>query len=369
MTKLKIAYVVSDLKRVGPTNQTLNIIKNSKYKESSIVITLFKEDKNDTMISEYKKNGIKIECLNLNRVTFLFSGKKKLLKELKKYKIDIVHSYGVKPDCLCNKICSSNKISHIITLRNYPKEDILTRMNFFKGIIALHYHLNALLKCKNVVCCSKTICEKMKNDYPQKNWYYIQNGIDIEKFRKIDKNEKEKLREKYNFDKDRIIFISTGSFIPRKRIEETILGFIKSESNGILLLLGEGFLLNELKEKYSFYKNIIFYGKVPQIEKFLQLSDFFVSSSESEGLPNGVIEALATSLPVVLSDIPQHKEILDQIKDAGITYKLGNIDEMSKAINNIYIYKNNNINVRNSPFTMYNMSKKYIDFYEKIRGE
>ena len=108
---------------------------------------------------------------------------------------------------------------------------------------------------------------------------------------------------------------------------------------------------------------------MPQIEKFLQLSDFFVSSSESEGLPNGVIEALATSLPVVLSDIPQHKEILDQIKDAGITYKLGNIDEMSKAINNIYIYKNNNINVRNSPFTMYNMSKKYIDFYEKIRGE
>ena len=52
MKKYKIAYVLSDLKMVGPTNQTFNIINNSKYKNECVVITLFDEP-NDTMIEKY----------------------------------------------------------------------------------------------------------------------------------------------------------------------------------------------------------------------------------------------------------------------------------------------------------------------------
>ena len=63
----------------------------------------------------------------------------------------------------------------MITLRNYPKEDILTRMGKIKGIIALYNHLNVLKKAKNVVACSKTICNKIKNDYPEMNIVAIQN--------------------------------------------------------------------------------------------------------------------------------------------------------------------------------------------------
>ena len=39
-------------------------------------------------------------------------------------------------------------------------------------------------------------------------------------------------------------------------------------------------------------------------------SDYFVSASLSEGLPNSVLEAISMELPVLLSDISSHKEIV-----------------------------------------------------------
>ena len=367
MGEIKIAYVVSDLKRVGPSNQTLNIIKNSKYKKNSIVVTLFEENKNDTIIEEFRKNNIQIICLKLDRITFALTAQKKMTNILKENKINIVHSYGIKPDYICNKVCKKLNINHIITLRNYPKEDILTRMSYIKGRIALRAHLKSLLDCKNVICCSKTIYQKMSNDYPNKKFTYIQNGVDTEKYKKVDNETKVKLRKEYNFNIDKDIFISTGSFIPRKRIEETIKGFIKSNIDGILLLLGDGVLFDELKNKYIENNNIIFYGKSSNVEKLLQLSDYFISSSESEGLPNGVIEAIACGLPVILSDIPQHKEILDELKNAGEYYELGNIDALSQLLKKKELYGDVDINC--SPFAMKNMSNKYVEYYMKVENK
>ncbi len=368
MVDIKIAYVVSDLKRVGPTNQTLNIIKKSCYKKESIVITLFKEDNNDTMINEYKANNIDVFCLNLNRVSFIITGQKKLIGILRKYQIKLVHSYGIKSDCLCEEVCKKLNIKHIITLRNYPKEDILTRMNYIKGKIALHYHLRALLKCDNVVCCSKCIADMMKKDYPKHKFIYIQNGVDIDKFKKISLTEKEKLREKYLIDKNKIVCIATGSFIPRKRIVETITGFLNAKiENGVLLLLGNGPLFEEINNKYKNNNNIFFVGKTDKVIEYLQLSDIFISSSESEGLPNSVLEAIACGVSVVLSDIPQHKEILVELSGTGKCYKLGDINELSDKIKKAVNDNNKRVDILSTPFTMNNMSKKYCDFYTRLK--
>ena len=359
----KIAYIVADLKRVGPSNQTLNIINNSPIKENCVVITLF-EEPNDTMINEYINNNIKVISMNLNRKTFLFCGIRKVREKLIDLGVTVIHSNGIKADVMCQKVIKNTNIKHIITLRNYPKEDILTRMNFFKGRIALYNHLKVLKKAKFLVACSKTIEQKMKNDYPKMNIIAIQNGVDVEKFIKISKEEKNKLRKKYDIDVNKKIFISTSSFIPRKRIEETIQAFLKSDiDDKLLILLGDGNEFESIYNKYNEYENIKFIGKTDKVTEYLNMSDVFVSSSESEGLPNGVIEAIASGIPVILSNISQHIEILDEVSSSGLMYKLGEISEFSEKMKESLLYDNSKCDISSSNLNMKKMSMNYYEYY------
>lgn len=366
-----IGYLISDLKRVGPTNQTLNIIKYSAYKKKSIVITLFDEE-NDSMIEDYEKEKIEIVCLKLNKLNYMKKGKNKLKKIINKYNLKILHSYGIRSDRLAQQVAKKENIKHIITLRNYPKEDILSRMNFFAGHFALTLHLSVLKKCKNVICCSKTIYNKMKKKYPNLNFIYIQNGVDIEKF-KI--NESQMLINNLCLKDNEVIFISTGSFIKRKRIQETIDLFnLIPEKSKKLLLIGNGPMFDEIYLKNKDNKNIIFVGKVSNVQDYLNISNYFISTSESEGLPNGVLEAIACGNPVILSNIPQHIEILNHLDKVGYMYTLGDVNDIINkyvfySANDYNLMKNNTQSIKQSDFTMKNMSKKYCEYYKKAVEE
>lgn len=365
-TVYDIIYICSTLKRVGPTNQTLNIIKYSPYKEKSVVITIFKEDDKDTMINEYKKEGINIISLNLNKKK-IFSAKKKIRKILEQVNAKIVHSYGIIPDYFAQK-ASKGVCEHVITLRNFPKDDIFTRMNFAPACIAYLLHIKTLKRAHYLVTCSNTIKEKMNDKYKIKNIQAIQNGVDINKFKRINNEEKNILREKYNI-KNQVVFISTSSFIPRKRIDETIQAFIDANvKDSILLLLGTGSEYERLYNKYKEIKNIKFIGKTNNVIEYLQLSDVFVSTSESEGLPNGVLEAISVGVPVLISDISQHKEILETIPKVGRMYKLGETKELSQYISDYknMIVLNDKDYIADTELNMIRMSEKYVNYYKKI---
>lgn len=367
---MKVAYVVADLRRVGPSNQTLNIIKNSRFRKDSVVVTLFAEP-SDSMKSEFERAGIEVKCLNLGRVSFVVSGSKKLRKFLSEWGADIAHSYGVKPDHLCQKVCTRAKIKHVITLRNYPKEDIPTRMKFPKSMIALHSHLKTLKKAKYVVTCSYAIEKRMKKDYPNMNIMTIQNGVDVEKYKPVDIGQKKILRKELDLPIDEKIFISVSSFIKRKRIRESIEGFLKynKKKNSRFLLLGDGPEFSNIEEEYGSRNGIYFLGKLSNVQDYLHASDVFVSSSESEGLPNGVIEAIACGLPVVLSDIDQHLEVLREVPNSGIVYNLGNVDDLSNRMDEILTYDNSKSNIVKSSLTMKAMSEKYVLYYIKVENE
>ena len=93
------------------------------------------------------------------------------------------------------------------------------------------------------------------------------------------------------------------------------------------------------------------------------MSDVFVSSSESEGLPNGVLEALASGIPVMLSNIPQHLEILEEVNNVGNTYSLGEIEELTRLMESNLEFEGD---LQKSKLTMEKMGKLYLKTYEKI---
>ena len=68
--------------------------------------------------------------------------------------------------------------------------------------------------------------------------------------------------------------------------------------------------------------NTIFTGQVVNVADYLVNSDFFVSASFSEGMPNAALEALRCGLPCFLSKIPSHEELRDIVPKSAVLFDL-----------------------------------------------
>jgi glycosyltransferase involved in cell wall biosynthesis len=109
----------------------------------------------------------------------------------------------------------------------------------------------------------------------------------------------------------------------------------KEIRNTHLWIVGDGPLKKDLESyvnEYHLEKNVKFFGWERDINKFFINSDIFVLSSNREGFPYALIEAMSFGLPVVCTNTPYGpKEILDDGK-YGFLVPMKAYTEMKDAI-------------------------------------
>ena len=102
-----------------------------------------------------------------------------------------------------------------------------------------------------------------------------------------------------------------------------------------LYIIGQGNnlkLLQNFIRKNNLKKNVILYGYKEDAEKYIKNFDLFVLSSKYEGLPNTLIEAQVSNVPIISSNCPTGpKEILLNGK-LGILFKTGDYKDLYKKI-------------------------------------
>ncbi|SNY15324.1 Glycosyltransferase involved in cell wall bisynthesis [Orenia metallireducens] len=366
---MKIAYIVSTLKRAGPTNQLSYIIKYlNRDKFDPIIITLSPEPE-ESLKSRFVKMDVKIESLYLSRIQGLFLAQLRLKNLLAKYNPDVIHTQGMRADFLSANYF--NEYKRVCTVRNYPYYDYPMTYGKIKGIIMAKFHLNALSKIDYPMACSKSVSEMLKDN---KNFdiNFIQNGVDNEKFKRPTKQEKRLWREKLNISLDKKIFVSVGHLSSRKDPITIIDAFKNSKifQGSHLIFLGDGELRNECKHAIEGYENIKLMGRVNNVNEYLMASDYFISSSLAEGLPNTVMEALSTGLPCILSNIPPHKEILSFNNRAGFLFKCKDTKVLSQIIDNSVQKEYNEMteaakDIIDNYLSAKIMSQKYQELYGK----
>jgi glycosyltransferase involved in cell wall biosynthesis len=88
----------------------------------------------------------------------------------------------------------------------------------------------------------------------------------------------------------------------------------KTEYMPILNVVGGGDVreLKRLADQLGIQESVRFYGQLDDISAFLKGALCIINASESEGLPNAVLEASSYGVPAILSNIPIHREIARQ---------------------------------------------------------
>lgn len=114
---------------------------------------------------------------------------------------------------------------------------------------------------------------------------------------------------------------------------ETAIKALDSVPNSLLFVVGDGRLLNHLKQLVRIRRlrnRIKFFGFRRNVSDFFNKSDIFILPSLSDGTPHTLLEAMSTKIPIVASDVG-YEEIKHE--HSAYIFKKGNESDLAEKIN------------------------------------
>ena len=360
---IKVAHVVEDLKVGGIEKIIEHIVMSLDAQRFEIaVLCLSRGGAIADKLLAHKKD---VEILNIKNFHNPFSVLK-VVKWLKRKKIDIIHTHG------------------------YPAGVLGRVASFFAGVPCIFHHVhstyfklnkrNHLIESflgrftRKVICCSETVKRFVleKEGIPKDKLVVIYNGIPEPKTLRA--SAVKGLRKSLDIPRNSSVIGCVASLTQHKG-HRYLFEALQTIDDMYLLLVGDGPLRRKLAGKAStlnIASRVIFAGSQIEATPYMHIMDIVVlSSAEREGLGISLIEAMALSKPVVatkIGGIPEvvcdgHTGILIRPKDsgalAGAIHRLlsspGLKEKMGLHGRNRYLQL----------FTLKQMIKKIKELYEK----
>lgn len=271
------------------------------------------DDSTNIPYEEIEKLGGKVILIPPYQKVFKYHNKlKKILKE-GHYKIVHSHINTLSVFSLFAAKCAGVPVriahSHSTTNKKEKKKNLLKQvLRPFSKLFATDY-----------MCCSELAGRWLFGDkeYDKGNVYLLNNAIDLDKFKYNESLRKEK-RKELGISDDTLVIGHVGRFVEQKNHRFLIDIFneiYKKNNNSLLLLAGQGPLIDEIKNKVKslkLEKKVKFLGQRSDIDKLYQAFDVFLLPSLYEGLPVVGVEAQATGLLCVFSkDMTKETKILE----------------------------------------------------------
>lgn len=224
------------------------------------------------------------------------------------------------------------------------------------------------------------VAEHICDTYQKKIWlrrrkiHQIDNGIALTALPRPERSERlAKLNELFGVRATGPVWICVSRVVPLKD-QGLLLTVARSLPDSTFLLVGpsgDETYWNELQEKCP--TNVVFLGSQNDIPLLLSLSDFYVSPSRHEGIPLAVLEAGASRLPAVLSDIHGHKTLQRSNAPIARYFKTGDAADLVSAIQELeadstksHSYADNFYSVVRSHYSQERMAADYLRIYQQV---
>jgi len=168
------------------------------------------------------------------------------------------------------------------------------------------------------------------------------------------------------------IILNVGRLIPEKNQLDLLTAFnkLKYYSDWKLVILGDGPMRAELETRIceSNISNVELLGQVSNVEDFYRTSSIFAFTSDSEGYPNALAEAMSFNLPVVSYNCNAGPSDLIEHGISGFLVNVGDIEGISKYLEKLILDENLRISIGNEAKNKVNfnseenVSKSWLNF-------
>ncbi len=239
-------------------------------------------------------------------------------KEVKEFKPDIIISFLFEADLimyLIRKYLKESNIKWITSERNDPFNRTFIRKFLEKKIYK---------ECDVFVCQGKKVYDYysfLQEKYIIPNPLYTSNLVDTV------------------CEADAFKICAVGRLMPQKNFSMLINAFNQAKgklpNNASLTIYGEGILRGQLEQQIKnlgLTEQVFLPGASHNIFEDIRDSAIFIMSSDFEGFPNALLEAMALGLPVISTDFPTGiaKELISDLN--GIVVPCGDVERMKQAI-------------------------------------
>lgn len=216
--------------------------------------------------------------------------------------------------------------------------------HFFSGAPifnwAIFYPLEYLMSkyTDTLITINKQDYQRAQNLLTEDVQYTPGVGIDTKKLGHSVLINKSSKRREFGVLDSEVLLLSVGELNPNKNHKELIKQLPKIEAPFKYLICGQGHLEEELKalcSELNVADKVTFLGYRTDVPEIMQASDVFLFPSKREGLSVALMEAMATGLPCLVSDIRGNTDLIDQNK-GGFIFKHGDaasiLESMKKLV-------------------------------------
>lgn len=359
----KVCFIVSSLCNEGPVNVIYNIIQYMDFSIFDVSIVTLIPEKVNSRLEEFKSFPIKIYQIASENKCNLFSLYLKLKSTINAINPDILHAHCPRSLYLMNFL--PKKFKKIYTIHIYPglQQEILYGKTKGRIVNFLNHYFTK--RVDKPIGCAESVGELYRKN---KKWDIecIPNGSSLPLW-KESSTHKDEIRKRLGLKDGIKYFIFIGRFSKEKNPELIIDSFRKNPREDIgVIMLGNGPLWNQLKGYES--ERIILPGFKTNIYEYLIASDYYISASDVEGLANTLLESMTVGLPLLLSNIPSHHEVINKMsKCVGYIYNQKNAEEIDFYIDKILALDKKEVSDEiRRVFTQYYTAKLMSEKYQKI---
>lgn len=328
--KKRILHIIQSLGNGGCENMLLRTLPRLTGEFEHHIITLHALGE---LAPQFSAKGITVTTIHQAGILD-FPSYKRLLTEVQKFSPNVIVTYLFHADMI-GRLFLQRKITtpcipFLRTTYNHPRYFVARLCEWITKPLVKQYLANS---------------EAVKNFYvkhigvhPEKVTV-IPNGLDIDYFDSI--NPDQKLKELLGIKADDFVIICVANLHINKGhryLLEAFENIYSEHPNTHLLVVGDGTehknLIFQIKN-YSSKNNISFLGRRTDVPALLKISNCFILPTLFEGQSNAILEAMASGLPVITTDIPENQELINH-KQNGWLVPSKSITALTKAIETLY---------------------------------